>query len=181
MHLKIIFISSLSLIRIPLAFLFFYFLYYQNLDVAFIVLLISALSDKLDGTLARRFGLGAMLWGKIFDPLGDRIFMVISFTALAIVDLSIKPGSVAIYLTIGQDLVLTPFGAFMFLKKRMAVVSPIGKMTTFYQFIFLIMILGLNLYHFLSISIFYFEIALVILNLASAAHHIYVWLQGKKT
>ncbi|MCS7278570.1 MAG: CDP-alcohol phosphatidyltransferase family protein [Thermodesulfobacteriaceae bacterium] len=170
----------MSLIRVPLAFMFFHALYHQNLEEALLCLVVAGISDKLDGTLARRLGMGDNLWGKILDPFADRIFMIVSFSSLYLVKLEITLNPWVIFLTVGQDLLLAPLGIYVLLKKKKFLGSPLGKPVTFYQYVFLIMLLSINLWK-LKLDILIFEILLILLNLLSAIHHIYLWLLDRQS
>lgn len=67
--------NLLSLLRIPLAFLFYYFYTWDNLKgliLAILILLLSALTDMLDGKIARHFN-QISEFGKILDPVADKI------------------------------------------------------------------------------------------------------------
>lgn len=67
--------NLLSLLRIPLAFLFYYFYTWNNLKgliLSILILLVSALTDMLDGKIARHFH-QISEFGKILDPIADKI------------------------------------------------------------------------------------------------------------
>ncbi len=67
--------NLLSFLRIPMAFLFFYFYNWNTLKgllMAVLILLLSALTDLLDGKLARHFHVVSE-FGKILDPAADKI------------------------------------------------------------------------------------------------------------
>ncbi len=64
--------NALSLFRIILIPFFIHFYFNNNCNLAFIVLLISTLSDVLDGLIARSCGMISDL-GKVLDPLADKI------------------------------------------------------------------------------------------------------------
>lgn len=64
--------NALSFFRIVLIPFFIYFYFSDSCKYAFVVLLISTLSDVLDGLIARTFGMISDL-GKVLDPLADKI------------------------------------------------------------------------------------------------------------
>ena len=64
--------NLISLIRIPLAVAACIFLVQKNTAVVVIVILIGVFSDVIDGVVARRTN-SISDWGKIFDPLADKI------------------------------------------------------------------------------------------------------------
>lgn len=49
--------------------------------VTFVIYLVGCISDKLDGTIARKYDL-ITDFGKLFDPLADKAFMLASFLIL---------------------------------------------------------------------------------------------------
>ncbi len=62
----------ISLSRIPLAFIACIFLVQKNITFVVGVILVGVFSDVIDGVVARRTN-SASDWGKIFDPLADKI------------------------------------------------------------------------------------------------------------
>lgn len=75
LHDVFTFPNLLSFLRIPMAFLFFYYYNWNNLKgliIAVFILLLSALTDLLDGKIARHFH-QVSEFGKILDPVADKI------------------------------------------------------------------------------------------------------------
>ena len=67
--------NLLSFLRIPMAFLFYYFYNWGNgtgVILAAVTLLVSALTDLLDGKIARHFH-QVSEFGKILDPVADKV------------------------------------------------------------------------------------------------------------
>jgi CDP-diacylglycerol--glycerol-3-phosphate 3-phosphatidyltransferase len=64
--------SLISLVRVPLAFLFLY----PHDTYRLIILLLAMVSDVLDGFLARRYGWTSPL-GTLLDPLADKFFVLV--------------------------------------------------------------------------------------------------------
>lgn len=77
------FINCISLIRIPIAISMLF--NYHNKSILFVLLMVSALSDILDGYLARKFNLTSKTGAKI-DTIAD-FFMFIAITYILILDL----------------------------------------------------------------------------------------------
>lgn len=69
--------NSLSLLRIPLAFLFLS----DSIPMRFMALFLAGCSDALDGWLARKLRIDSS-WGAILDPIGDKCFAAIVFFVL---------------------------------------------------------------------------------------------------
>lgn len=69
--------NSLSLLRIPLAFLFLS----DSMAVRFIALFLAGCTDAADGYLARKLRVNSG-WGAILDPIGDKCFAAVVFFIL---------------------------------------------------------------------------------------------------
>jgi cardiolipin synthase len=105
-----------------------------RLEGAFYVFLGAALSDLLDGYIAKRFN-GCSRVGAILDPTADKVLIASIFTALALV------GAVPAWLAVGivaRDLLIV--GGAVLLRRRLSGVriEPllIGKLCTFLQLLF---------------------------------------------
>ena len=70
--------DALTLVRIPLACCFIIF---SRVEIRVVVLLIAAVTDLLDGAVARRYG-GSRL-GGFLDPVSDKLFMAAAFGVVA--------------------------------------------------------------------------------------------------
>jgi len=103
---------------------------------AFFLMLISLLSDGVDGYLARRLHQESEI-GKFLDPLCDKISLAAILIALLIVD-SIPLW--AVILIVGRDLLILS-GSYVILRQRSVVLTSniLGKIT---GFIFGLMILA---------------------------------------
>ncbi len=73
-------ISLLRILSIPLI---AYLVANRHLIISLVVMLISALSDGVDGIIARRFNQVSKL-GQILDPVADRLLILCSVLALSI-------------------------------------------------------------------------------------------------
>ncbi len=87
-RLKFYFVLGLTLIRAPLIFLFLGISIFAGhppsafwFSIAFGAMLLSAITDLLDGYFARKFGVTSQL-GSHADPLTDKIFYLTTFPAL---------------------------------------------------------------------------------------------------
>ncbi|MFN0238578.1 CDP-alcohol phosphatidyltransferase family protein [Hydrogenobacter sp. Uz 6-8] len=168
----------LSSTRILLGLLFLFFLLKGRLGEGLLVFILGVFSDKLDGFLARRFRVESEA-GKVVDPVSDRIFVALAFLALYFAPLKIDVSWWAVLLTVGQDIALAPVGAYATLIRHRVKVSILGKLVTFYQYLFVMLVLFLNLLD-VSLNLLPFELLLITLNLLSAGHHVYLWLlKGK--
>ncbi|WP_297316488.1 CDP-alcohol phosphatidyltransferase family protein [Bifidobacterium indicum] len=78
--------NVISLLRICSIPLIAYLVANRHLIISLVVLLISALSDGVDGIIARRFNQVSKL-GQILDPVADRLLILCSILALSIADI----------------------------------------------------------------------------------------------
>ncbi len=70
--------NRITLSRLILSIVFFVFLTYRYFDVAFAIFLIAAVTDWLDGYLARKWGLSTDL-GRLVDPFVDKVIICGAF------------------------------------------------------------------------------------------------------
>jgi CDP-diacylglycerol--glycerol-3-phosphate 3-phosphatidyltransferase len=69
--------NSLSLLRAPLAFLFFF----ENPTIRLIAILLAMITDSIDGYLARKWHT-ATRFGAVLDPAMDKFFVVVCLGVL---------------------------------------------------------------------------------------------------
>ena len=130
--------NSLTLLRILLIPVFVGFLVYGRYEYALGVLVIAAVTDGLDGTIARvankRTKLGAYL-----DPLADKLLLTSGFVTIAI--LHLVPSWVAI-LVVSRDLILLTGTLVARLTEVPVNISPtlLGKGTTLFQLAYLLLV-----------------------------------------
>jgi len=103
-----------------------YFLIKDQRIIASVIMLISLLSDGVDGYIARRFDQETEL-GKILDPLCDKIFLAVILITLLVID-SI-PIWIVIIIIVRDFLIL--LGSYVVLKYKSVVLtsSLVGKIT----------------------------------------------------
>jgi cardiolipin synthase len=116
--------------------------------MAFIVFLISALTDFLDGASARLLKQKTRL-GALLDPFGDKIFMTAAFIVLTVPSLS-SPHVLPVWLTvlvIGRDLLIVGGALFLFLRIKRQYFPPTmsGKTSTVCHFFVLLLVLYFNM------------------------------------
>ena len=132
--------NALCVLRMFLAVPTAWYLYHQQYDVTFAVFLIAAITDGLDGFIAKRFNWTSDL-GKILDPLADKLLLVTVFIALAVI------GKVAMWLAVlvvSRDLVIT-FGAIVYRKLYGPLVGAaptlISKVNTVIQIVYVLAVM----------------------------------------
>lgn len=168
--------TKISLLRIPLAIAFFVLVWHAYLKLAIVVFLLSALSDFIDGYIAKNKGMESVA-GKIIDPTVDRIFIILSFFAVFFGPLNSTMSQWVFFLVVAQDILLGFLGAVTFISKGQIIVkgSIPGKIATLCQEIFVPVILLKNIYNY-DIPLLPFEIVVVITSLISGLHHLYLWI-----
>lgn len=100
---------KISLLRIPLVVLFFVLVWQEQLGWALAVFLVTALSDSVDGYVARKWGMES-LHGKIIDPVADRIFIISSFLAVYFGPIEDTISLWLLIVVVLQDILLGFFG-----------------------------------------------------------------------
>ena len=100
----------------------------------FIFIILAAATDVLDGYIARKYNM-VTDFGKLMDPLADKIFMVTAFIMLA--DKQILPGWVAVVI-LSREFMVT--GLRLLAANKGIVISAdiTGKIKTFVQMLFLV-------------------------------------------
>lgn len=121
--------NLLSLTRALLSFLFLYVMLSTDPPARLwgcVIVALGALTDKLDGTVARKYGT-VTEWGKILDPLADKI----GVAALAVVLLMLGDAPLwFVLILVGRDVVILLGGIFLTWKRRVVLPSnEAGKWT----------------------------------------------------
>lgn len=130
-------LSALRILLVPV----FLVLVLQGEDLAaFIIIVISSVSDFLDGVIARRFGQITKL-GQVLDPAADRLFIFAAVIALAVRD--VVPWWIVVVI-VGRDVFLAVLGIVLAQHGYGPLpVHHLGKVATFSLFYALpILVLG---------------------------------------
>lgn len=179
--------NIITLSRIPVVFLivFLLFLPYRGAaTLAFILFVVGALSDLLDGFIARRFNIVSN-FGKLIDALIDKIFVISLFVALVAVNFFGLWGVFCVLLIIGREFLVTGLRLVVANKGVVLAAESLGKFKTFSQnfaigcYLFLDMLHAdyfrwiypwmFNFVHFVAISFF---IIATILTVVSGVNYI---------
>jgi len=133
--------NSLTILRILLVPVLVGFLVYGHYSYALVTLLIAALTDGLDGTIARLANQRTQ-FGAYLDPLADKLLLMSAFVTFAILDL-VPVWSVI--LVVSRDAILLTGTLLARLTETRVNVSPtmLGKATTFVQLLYIILTLVL--------------------------------------
>lgn len=142
--------NILTVSRIVVLPFFVYFLSQKNYAVALYAVAYMALSDFLDGKIARKCNSYSRL-GEFLDPLADRLFMVVVPVSMCWYSLIPLPVLVLIMIRelgiISLALVLKPKGVIAL------PVIYVGKLATFTLMLSLVLLLGGNWHHPLSVLV----------------------------
>lgn len=131
--------NFLTVSRIILSFIFVYFFWNGKFLDSLIVFSIAAISDFLDGYLARKFQISSR-FGSMLDPIADKILMFAAYFTLAYVN--IIPSYVAA-LVILRDIFIVLVVVICILKEIQITFSPLlsSKINTTVQLMFVIFVL----------------------------------------
>ena len=163
--------NLVTAIRIVLAPVFLIYLINSQFLAALIVFLICAVSDGLDGALARVFNQKSKL-GAYMDPLADKLILVAAFVALSII--GILPPWLAVTV-IARDMMILLGISVLFLNRLEVIIKPsfLSKMTTWAQFVTVLIVL--SEYYLPTIPILYPYIFYLtgLLTISSGLHYMY--------
>jgi cardiolipin synthase len=131
--------NAITIIRILLIPLFLYKVIQGDMVFATIVYLTAAITDGLDGFIARVWNLKTKL-GSFLDPMADKLLVTTSFLTLSI--LGIIPLWLALAV-ISRDFIIVSGSLLVYLMKSELTIKPqpIGKVTTFFQFSYILLVL----------------------------------------
>ncbi len=138
--------NIITIFRIALVPFFIYFLIadlYHGKLLALVIFIIAALSDMLDGKIARKYDI-VTKFGTFMDPLADKILVVSAF--LVFVVFKLFPLWMLIVI-IMRDLFITLLRVFMNKNGKTMLTSKIGKLKTVVQFISINLILFYMLFN----------------------------------
>tara|TARA_Y100001970_G_scaffold223626_1_gene275363 strand:+ start:1379 stop:1921 length:543 start_codon:yes stop_codon:yes gene_type:complete len=169
-------LSILRIVLIPLVawlILFDYFLY------ALVTTLIIAISDFLDGLIARIFNAQSEI-GSYLDSIADKAFIISAYMLIGTQDL--LPIFVII-IVISRDIIIMGAFGLSFAMNQKLDINPIriSKINTFLQFLLIIMVLINNIKVFESIFVLHYLInfmmyAVIITTITSLFFYIKQWL-----
>ncbi len=131
--------NAITIIRILLIPLFLYKIIEGEMIFATAVYLTAAITDGLDGFIARVWHLQTKL-GTFLDPMADKLLITTSFLTLSV--LKIIPLWLALAV-ISRDFIIMSRSLLVYLIKNDLVIQPqiIGKVTTFFQFSYILLVL----------------------------------------
>lgn len=163
--------NFLSISRILMIPVFIIFLSYHQLEAAFAVFALAAITDALDGLLARVLNQKTTL-GTFLDPLADKLLLVSAYIVFAI--LTLIPAWLTI-LVVSRDVIIS----LGFLTLRVNAVSVdikpsfISKCNTVFQFVTICAVFILYIVERPNFFLSFLYWATAVLTIASGIHYIF--------
>ncbi|MGL4337279.1 MAG: CDP-diacylglycerol--glycerol-3-phosphate 3-phosphatidyltransferase [Turicibacter sp.] len=138
---------------------------------ALVIFLIAALTDFIDGYIARKYNMVTDL-GKFMDPLADKL--LVTAALLMLLENTLIPGWVVLII-LSREFIVTGFRMMAASKGVVIAAGWLGKLKTVVQFVMISSLLLLNYpFELINLPIDQVFIALaVVLTLASGIEYIY--------
>ncbi len=151
--------NAITIIRILLVPLFLYKVIQGEMVFATVVYLTAAITDGIDGFIARVWHMQTQL-GTFLDPMADKLLIATSFVTLSV--LKIIPLWIALAV-ISRDIIIVCGSLLVYLLKHHLTIrpSPVGKVTTFFQFSYILLVLLFSAFSWPALSHFFTPLALV--------------------
>lgn len=169
--------NQLTILRMLFVPCFVILLIYDHPRIATLVFLIAAVTDGLDGLLARKLQQKTVL-GSFLDPMADKILLTAAFVTLTIPSLPLVlhiPTWLTV-LTISRDVIIAASVLVIHLQTRHSQFPPslLGKWTTVVQLMTVGVCMLANFETTLAVAIFPFiKYSTLVLTLASGLHYAY--------
>ncbi len=167
--------NLITTIRIILAPVFVIYLINDRFLPALILFLLCALSDGLDGMLARLMNQRSKL-GAYLDPIADKLLLVAAFVTLSVT------GHLPAWLTVlvfSRDIMILLGVIVLSLNRMEFMVKPsaVSKVTTWLQFITIVAVLSQGyLSDFAQFYPYIFYLT-ALLTITSGLHYMYYWFR----
>ncbi len=162
--------NSLTILRILLIPLIVGLLIYEYVAYAFVTFVIAALTDALDGTIARMANQKTP-FGAYLDPLADKLLLMTMFVTLSLLEMVPVWG---VILVVSRDAILLTGTLLAHLTQAAIDVSPtlLGKATTLFQATYVILVLALTARGLDPVILFPLLLAMSLLTVLSGLHYI---------
>jgi cardiolipin synthase len=167
--------NSLTVLRILLVPVFVGFLLYEYFDYALITLLVAAVTDGLDGAIARITDQRTRL-GEYLDPLADKLLLMSAMVTLSV--LHFIPVW-AVILVVSRDAILLTWTILANLTEIDIDIAPtwLGKGTTLAQICYVIMVILFATGRVSAEVVIPFLAIMVILTTGSGMHYLFRGIQ----
>ena len=134
--------NSLTILRFILIPFFFYYAFISQSETAIVwatlIFIVASITDYLDGLLARKLD-AVSNFGKIMDPLADKILVLTALIALSI-KFALIPNWL-VYVILFREIMVSIFREYFANKKIFIAANLWGKVKTFLQMIGIILAL----------------------------------------
>jgi len=145
--------NLLTILRLILIPVFVTVLYYQRFTWALGVFFAAAITDGLDGLVARSFNQKTQL-GAILDPMADKLLLVTAFVILSMPRFTLTD-PIPFWLTavaISRDVIIVLAAAVINMTSGFSMFRPsiLGKLNTFVQIITIVFFLAANAFELLT-------------------------------
>lgn len=162
--------NTLTILRILLIPVIVGFLVYDHFDFALVTLLIAALTDALDGSIARMANQKTE-FGAYLDPLADKLLLMATFITFSLLDM-VPVWSVIV--VVSRDAILLTGTLLALLTDTEINASPsvLGKAATVFQLVYIILVLAFFSYQFDTMLLVPLLYTMSILTVASGLHYI---------
>ena len=174
--IRINIVNGISFFRLFSAPIVLWMILEKKIEIAFWIFTIAALSDLIDGYLARKLNLSTN-FGQLIDPLSDKVLVFSVFVTLTYINLLATP---IIIIIISRDfIILIGIVISLLLKKKISYTPlKIGKITFFFQALYAGMLLC-NFSNLLNLEILikYFGLFVIYITLLSGILYLIRWFQ----
>ena len=173
--------TMVTLLRVILAPFIVVSMAYQLWGTAFLLFVIAALTDTIDGNIARWFNQKTFL-GACLDPVADKVLLVSCFATLAFVQSPLPEFGIPtwfVLLVLVKDLIIIGGALIIFRIKGHLNVQPswLGKVTTMAQIAFIIWLFACYFFKWMPVKTYYSMLGLVsVLAIASLVQYIQMGL-----
>jgi len=167
--------NSLTVLRILLVPVFVGFLLYEYFDYALVTLLVAAVTDGLDGAIARITDQRTRL-GEYLDPLADKLLLMSAIVTLSV--LHFIP-LWAVILVVSRDAILLTGTVLANLTDIDIDIAPtwLGKGTTLAQICYVIMVILFATERVSAQAVIPFLSVMVVLTTGSGVHYLFRGIQ----
>lgn len=156
--------TMLTMLRIALVPCIILSMIYHCWGLAFIFFLSAAITDCLDGNLARLLHEKTFL-GACLDPIADKLLLVSFFFTLVFLKTPLFPLPLwFVLLVLCKELLLICGAAYILLSGRHLDVRPtlLGKATTVVQMVFIIWLFACYYFHWMPVKTYYMMLAVML-------------------
>ena len=130
--------NKLTLLRIALAFVFIALLSFENLAcliVGYVVFVMASITDYYDGKIARARNL-VTNFGKLVDPVADKILVVAAFIMLMLLDDLHIPGWTVVVI-LGREFLITGARSLAAIDGIVIAANKYGKVKAVFQMVYI--------------------------------------------